>query len=230
MSEYSHLCFPPEQMTCKSKYDVRVDQDRTQVYDTGAGLPVSGRSRWVWKSHVGCEGRAWRIIHSSANLLGLYIHLIHACRTPARTDPPGVLIRTSSASRWALARARKTAASQISQRPRRCRSGTAIHRACTVEGEGRLQVQRSTLEDAIWELRRSESDWLSTLCVRGALSAPPPLPLPHSLLSLPHPQPPLLSSLSPPAHLPMRRWQTSTGGRKAQWRPRPAGCQGLRVL
>lgn len=45
MSEYSHLCFPPEQMTCKSKYDVRVDQDRTQVYDTGAGLPVSGRAR-----------------------------------------------------------------------------------------------------------------------------------------------------------------------------------------
>lgn len=210
-------------MTCKSKYDVRVDQDRTQVYNTRAGLPVSGRARWVWKSHVGCKSRAWRIIHSSGNLLGLYIHLIHACRTPARTNPPGVLIRTSSASRWALARVRKNAASKISERSRRCRSGTAIHRACTfVEVFVGLQVQRNTLEAANRELRRSESDWDWAPCARAMLCAPPPRPppLPHSSrspnLSLPS------CPLSPPAQLPMRRWQTSTGGRKAQWRPRRA--------
>lgn len=52
---YSYLCFSLQQVTCKSKYDVGVNEDCPQVYDAGVGLPSSGRPRRVWQSHVGCE-------------------------------------------------------------------------------------------------------------------------------------------------------------------------------
>lgn len=42
---YSYLGFPLQQVTGKSKNDVRVDKDRTQVYDAGVGLSGSGGSR-----------------------------------------------------------------------------------------------------------------------------------------------------------------------------------------
>lgn len=44
-SGQSYLCFSLQQVTCKSKYDVGVDEDRPQLYDAGVGLPISGRTR-----------------------------------------------------------------------------------------------------------------------------------------------------------------------------------------
>ena len=45
VSGNSYPCFPLQQVTCKSKYDVGVNEDRPQVYDAGVGLPSSGRPR-----------------------------------------------------------------------------------------------------------------------------------------------------------------------------------------
>lgn len=59
-----------------------------------------------------------KILHSSGHLLDLYIHVIYV-------SPRGGLIRTSSGSRRALARLRKTA-SQLSSGPKRL-NGDHIH-------------------------------------------------------------------------------------------------------
>ena len=40
-----YLCFSLQQVTCKSKYDVGVNEDCPQVYDAWVGLPSSGSTR-----------------------------------------------------------------------------------------------------------------------------------------------------------------------------------------
>lgn len=41
----SYLCFSPQEVTCKSKYDVGVNEDCPQVYEVGVGLLSSRRPR-----------------------------------------------------------------------------------------------------------------------------------------------------------------------------------------
>lgn len=117
-------------MTCKSKYDVGVDEDRPQVYDAGVGLPSSGRPRRVWQSHVGCELSLENIPLLAENLLDLYIHLIHFSRTLQKKKIHRVvvgffssfLIRTSKAlAVSALGTCVRKITSQVPSGPRRQR-------------------------------------------------------------------------------------------------------------
>lgn len=44
----THLCFSPQKMTGKSKYDIRVHEECSQIYETGVGLVSSRGARGVW--------------------------------------------------------------------------------------------------------------------------------------------------------------------------------------
>lgn len=127
-----------------------------------------------------------KMLHSSGHLLGLYIHVIYV-------SPRGCLFRTSSGSRRALARVRKTA-SQVSSGPKRL-SGDHIH-PCA-----------QTLFRSTWTLRTTPEEGMggvlllltrrprSTLCVRPMLSSLQPR-TPSS--AHPHTRhPPALSSPPP---------------------------------
>lgn len=126
-----------------------------------------------------------QMLHSSGHLLGLYIHVIYV-------SPRGCLFRTSSGSRRALARVRKTA-SQVSSGPRRL-SGDHIH-PCA------LTLFRST-----WTLRTTPEEGGGCAAAADAaaeehLVRPPDALLSAASNSLPRSPPHSLPLPPPPSTL-----------------------------